>query len=57
MDWCITDPTAFSDIDTGSGGGCMDQHKRIEGYPALKGWDPVTGLGTPDYEQMLKLLA
>ena len=35
----------------------MDEHKRIEGYPALKGWDPVTGLGTPDYEQMLKLLA
>jgi tripeptidyl-peptidase-1 len=51
------DPTAFSDIDTGSGGGCSDGLKRVSGYPALKGWDPVTGLGTPDYQQMVKLLA
>jgi subtilase family serine protease len=28
----------------------------ITGYPATKGWDPVTGLGTPDVTQLLKYL-
>src|SRR6266705_558940 len=25
----------------------------VQGYPAVQGWDPVTGLGTPDAEQLL----
>ena len=28
----------------------------IAGYPATKGWDPVTGLGTPDVTQLIKYL-
>eukprot|EP01046_Picozoa_sp_COSAG06_P041607 COSAG06_NODE_5186_length_3650_cov_2.878941_4_plen_50_part_00 len=41
----------------GSGGGCLTGLKRVSGFPALEGWDPVTGLGTPDYATMSKLLA
>ena len=40
----------LNDVVSGSNYGC--------GAPAFKaavGWDPVTGLGTPDYERMLKL--
>ncbi len=25
----------------------------VQGYPAVQGWDPVTGLGTPNAEQLL----
>jgi subtilase family serine protease len=28
----------------------------IAGYPATKGWDPVTGLGTPDVARLLQYL-
>lgn len=34
--------TAFTDIVSGSAKGC-----NTDGFPALKGWDPVTGFGTP----------
>ncbi|EKM58698.1 uncharacterized protein PHACADRAFT_207484 [Phanerochaete carnosa HHB-10118-sp] len=37
-------PSAFNDITTGSNPGC-----NTSGFPALKGWDPVTGLGTPKF--------
>ncbi|EKM58690.1 uncharacterized protein PHACADRAFT_253175 [Phanerochaete carnosa HHB-10118-sp] len=37
-------PHAFHDITTGSNPGC-----NTNGFPALEGWDPVTGLGTPDF--------
>ena len=32
----------------GNNPGCGTQ-----GFPALAGWDPVTGLGTPNYVAML----
>ena len=35
-------PSAFSDITTGSNPGC-----NTDGFPARSGWDPVTGLGSP----------
>jgi len=25
----------------------------LHGYPAVQGWDPITGLGTPDAEKLL----
>ena len=28
----------------------------IAGFAATKGWDPVTGLGTPDVAQLLRYL-
>ncbi|KAI0700480.1 family S53 protease [Cytidiella melzeri] len=37
-------PSVFHDITTGSNPGCNTQ-----GFPAMKGWDPVTGLGTPNF--------
>ncbi|EKM48003.1 uncharacterized protein PHACADRAFT_51421, partial [Phanerochaete carnosa HHB-10118-sp] len=37
-------PDAFNDITTGSNPGC-----NTNGFPALEGWDPVTGLGTPNF--------
>ncbi|KAJ7595347.1 family S53 protease-like protein [Mycena floridula] len=39
---------ALNDITTGSNPGCS-----TEGYPALLGWDPVTGLGTPNFPALL----
>ena len=28
----------------------------ITGYPALKGWDPVTGIGSPRFDKLLALV-
>jgi tripeptidyl-peptidase I len=38
--WQYAHPEAFNDITVGSNPGCGTQ-----GFPAAKGWDPVTGLG------------
>ncbi|KAF4237496.1 hypothetical protein CNMCM8980_006955 [Aspergillus fumigatiaffinis] len=43
-------PEVFNDITQGSNPGCGTQ-----GFSAAKGWDPVTGLGTPNYPEMLDL--
>ena len=37
-------PHAFNDITSGSNPGC-----NTSGFEAGKGWDPVTGLGTPNF--------
>ena len=37
-------PEAFNDITIGGNPGC-----RTPGFNATPGWDPVTGLGTPNY--------
>jgi len=50
-------PLSFQDIVKGDNicteDGCSPSCK---GYLCTKGWDPVTGLGTPNYAQMLKYL-
>jgi tripeptidyl-peptidase-1 len=46
-----TKPTAFNDITSGSNPGCGTR-----GFTAGAGWDPVTGLGTPDFVKMQTLL-
>jgi tripeptidyl-peptidase-1 len=38
---------AFNDITSGNNPGCG-----TTGFEAAKGWDPVTGLGTPDYSRL-----
>ena len=38
----------FNDITTGSNPGCG-----TEGFPATKGWSPVTGWGTPSYTRLV----
>ncbi|KAI9691946.1 MAG: hypothetical protein M1820_009654 [Bogoriella megaspora] len=40
-------PEAFNDIVNGSNPGCYTQ-----GFQAQPGWDPVTGLGTPNFETL-----
>ncbi|KAJ7215326.1 subtilisin-like protein [Mycena haematopus] len=42
--WLYANPQAFNDITSGSNPGCGTQ-----GFPAKAGWDPVTGLGSPNY--------
>jgi tripeptidyl-peptidase-1 len=43
-------PEVFTDVTTGNNGGCG-----VDGWFAVPGWDPVTGLGTPNYPKMLEL--
>lgn len=44
-------PDVFNDIDSGENPGCG-----TSGFQATRGWDPVTGLGTPNFPRLLKLL-
>ncbi|KAI0753211.1 family S53 protease-like protein [Daedaleopsis nitida] len=46
-----SDASALNDITVGSNPGCGAQ-----GFPALPGWDPATGLGSPDYLRLLNLV-
>lgn len=50
-------PEAFTDVTSGDNrcteSGCQPSCK---GYKAAKGWDPVSGLGTPNAEKMLAWL-
>lgn len=39
----------LTDIKNGSSYGCNG-----EGFPAVKGWDAVTGFGTPVFPKLLK---
>lgn len=47
---------AFHDITTGNNTVVLDG-VRITGYDARRGWDPVTGWGTPDAKVLIPLLA
>ncbi|KAI2464825.1 subtilisin-like protein [Annulohypoxylon bovei var. microspora] len=44
-----SNPDMFDDITTGDNTICD-----IEGFQAVEGWDPTTGLGTPDYSKLLE---
>ncbi|KAH9161795.1 subtilisin-like protein [Lactarius sanguifluus] len=41
----------FNDITSGSNPGCD-----TDGFSAVPGWDPVTGIGTPDFQRLLARL-
>ena len=43
-------PYVLNDITNGSNPNCGSS-----GFQASVGWDPVTGLGTPNYPKMLEL--
>ncbi|KAI0872551.1 peptidase S8/S53 domain-containing protein [Hypoxylon argillaceum] len=43
-------PEAFNDITIGNNPGCL-----TGGFNATPGWDPVTGLGTPNFEKLLPI--
>jgi tripeptidyl-peptidase I len=42
-------PQILNDITNGTNVGCG-----VTGFTAVKGWDPVTGLGTPNFPKMLE---
>lgn len=44
-------PSTFTDIQTGSNPGC-----NTNGFPATKGWDASSGLGTPIFSEMAKVI-
>ncbi|KAI0055947.1 family S53 protease [Artomyces pyxidatus] len=44
-----TGKSAMNDITTGNNPGC-----NTDGFPAMEGWDPVTGLGTPNFAALRK---
>ncbi|KAF8190227.1 family S53 protease [Mycena galopus ATCC 62051] len=46
--WLYANPSMLNDVTTGSNPGCG-----AKGFTARAGWDPVTGLGTPNYAKML----
>jgi len=60
-----SNPDALNDIVLGGSTGC-DGHARFHGAPngspvipyaswnATAGWDPVSGLGTPNFPKLLK---
>ncbi|KAI0131101.1 protease S8 tripeptidyl peptidase I [Daldinia grandis] len=43
-------PEVFNDITKGDNRAC-----KTTGFPATEGWDPVSGMGTPDYPKLLEL--
>ncbi|KAF2232132.1 subtilisin-like protein [Viridothelium virens] len=43
-------PEAFNDVTEGSNPGCY-----TNGFQAAPGWDPVTGLGSPNFEKLLDI--
>jgi len=45
-----SNPQVLNDITNGTNVGCG-----TNGFSAVPGWDPVTGLGTPNYPRMLEL--
>ncbi|KAF7298358.1 Subtilisin-like protein [Mycena kentingensis (nom. inval.)] len=45
--WLYANPGMFNDITTGSNPGCG-----TTGFPSKLSWDPVSGLGTPNFAKM-----
>lgn len=43
-------PSAMNDVVSGNNPGCG-----TNGFSAVPGWDPVTGLGTPNYAKLLQV--
>jgi tripeptidyl-peptidase-1 len=43
-------PNALNDITSGNNPGCG-----TEGFSAVQGWDPVTGLGTPNFQKLVNV--
>lgn len=52
-------PQVLNDIKTGNNGLCSRHFKLLfgkeYGWNCTEGWDPVTGLGTPRYSELLKV--
>lgn len=46
---------AFQDVVTGGSHGCGRKTAPDARWNATKGWDPVTGFGTPNYQRLMEL--
>ncbi|KAH9059055.1 subtilisin-like protein [Lactarius vividus] len=46
-----TGKDGLTDITSGSNPGC-----NTDGFSAIEGWDPVTGVGTPNFQRLLAIL-
>ncbi|KAK4223629.1 peptidase S8/S53 domain-containing protein [Podospora fimiseda] len=58
--WLYANPNAWTDITQGAGTGCRYRPEFIRtaaSWNATVGWDPVTGLGTPKFPELLALAA
>ncbi|KAI1393126.1 tripeptidyl-peptidase [Hypoxylon trugodes] len=57
--WLYNNSAALIDITSGYGSGCSGNSAFGSGarWNATAGWDPVTGLGTPDFEKLLAAAA
>lgn len=54
-----SNPNAFYDVTVGDNKqGCLPNacSPGIDGYLCSRGWDPVTGYGTPNYQELAKLV-
>eukprot|EP00944_MAST-04C_sp_MAST-4C-sp1_P012949 g12949.t1 len=51
--WLYANPTILTDIVKGNNAIGWEQLNLPYGFNCTKGYDPVSGLGTPDYEKML----
>ncbi|KAI8631334.1 peptidase S8/S53 domain-containing protein [Xylariaceae sp. FL1651] len=45
----------LNDITSGKSNGCSDTTISHAGFSAVTGWDPVTGLGSPNYPKLLSV--
>ena len=52
--WLYANPTILTDIVKGNNAIGRGKFDLPYGYNCTKGYDPVSGLGTPDYEKMLQ---
>ena len=52
-------PQMLNDITKGNNGATVEHNHvyfgPVFGWNCTQGWDPVTGLGTPKYDEMLKV--
>lgn len=57
--WLYNNTAALTDITGGSSLGCTNTtyFARLASWNATKGWDPVTGLGTPNFPSLLAAAA
>jgi tripeptidyl-peptidase-1 len=54
--WLFQNPQMLTDVKEGSNAFGRDTGPLGYGYPCTKGWDPATGLGTPNFPAMLRAL-